>query len=240
MNSVRLYYIEIEPGNDTLSISRELFDLWLQELSAQKRSAIQRLVHGRDQLTSMLGLRLLKQCAIDEGFSDFKLTEVIYPEREKPQWAPQCTVRQGLDENRVFDFNISHTHGLVVVAISKTLKLGIDAEQIRPLKRLSFKMVMREDELAQIKKTPGQFFDLWSKKEAVVKAANTAGLSRMRDVILDDAAGDKTALLDDHLWYVKSMSEEMNLSLGYAIHLATSLPADKVVLRSVLIDDLKH
>jgi 4'-phosphopantetheinyl transferase len=238
MNSVRLYYIKILPESEPPSVSDVQFSGWMDELSPQKRSAVQRLIHFDDRLTSMLGLRLLRKCALDEGISDFTLSDVVYPERGKPYWCPKSKGHQSSTSEDFFDFNISHTQGLVVVAISRTLRLGVDAEKARPLKRLSFKMVMSEQELTAIEKTPERFFEIWSKKEAVVKAANTAGLARMRDVILGANDGYDSALLDDGVWYLKSMTERLGFGESYAVFLATEKPVEKVTVKAVSIGDL--
>lgn len=232
MHKVRVYYLRLLPENSLAQIDKTLFDDWLAELLPQKKLAVQRLLHDNDRLTSMLGLRLLKKCAMDEGFNDFKLVDVCYPERAKPVWQPGRRNASG----ELFDFNISHSHGLITVALSKTLKLGIDAEKIRPLQRLNFKMVLSSQELNQIKKDPALFFELWSKKEAVVKAANTAGLSRMRHVTLQPE--QQAAILDERTWHLKPMAELMKANNKFAVYLATSRLPDNVLVQAFELEDL--
>ena len=222
MNTVRLYFIKHRDERDLAQIDTMLEEQWLSELSSQKQASIRRLLFYRNRMTSLSGLRLLNICAQDEGLENFKLSDVQYPEAGKPFW----------ENNNVFyDFNISHSGNFILVAASTTLKVGIDVEEIRPLKRLSFKRVMSADELVQIQQRPILFFDLWSKKEAVVKAANTVGLACMSDVKLKQ----DVAMLDGKTWYLKSV----DLDKQYAINLASSDPADELIVKQLQLADLK-
>jgi len=94
--------------------------------------------------------------------------------------------------------------------------------------------VMLPDELMSIRETPGLFFELWSKKEAVVKAADTAGLSRMRDVIL---TGDQ-AMLDGELWHLNNIKMEGKNIESYEVYLASSEPVDKITIKNIAIEEL--
>lgn len=221
MNSVRLYYIKHQGENDLAQIDAIRVKQWLSELSNQKQLSIQRLLHEQNRITSLAGLRLLKLCAQDEGFRHFKLSDVFYPDTGKPLWT---------NNNDYFDFNISHSGNIIVVAASTAIKVGVDVEQIRLLKRLSFKRVMSVSELADIEQAPALFFDLWSKKEAVVKAADTVGLARMFDVSLKQ----NMATLDEKKWFLK----RLNLDDQYAINMATSKAVDELIVEQIQIKDL--
>lgn len=201
-------------------------DQWLSELSMSKRKTVQRLINSDDQIASLLASQLLKMCARDEAVDDFLLCDINYPETGKPNWQS----KQGY----VLDFNISHSNKCVLVAVSNAVKIGVDVEKIRELKNLSFKMVMLPDELKLIRETPTLFFALWSKKEAVVKAANTSGLSRMRDVVLNE----DQATLDGVDWYLNSVETGMQLDDQYEIYLATSEAVDKLIIKNIILEDL--
>jgi 4'-phosphopantetheinyl transferase len=222
MNSVRLYFIKHQGENDLAQIDAIRVEQWLSALSSQKQASIQRLIHYRNRVTSLAGLRLLRLCAEDEGIRNFKLSDVMYPDTGKPFWK---------NNNDYFDFNISHSGDLIVIAASAAVKVGVDVEQIRLLKRLSFKRVMSADELADIEQTPVLFFDLWSKKEAVVKAADTVGLARMSDVSLKQ----DMAVLDEKQWFLKSI----NLDDQYAVNMATSKAVDELIIKQIQIKNLK-
>ncbi len=221
MSSVRLYYIKHAGESDLSQIDPMLVEQWQASLSLQKQKAIQRLLHHRSRVNSLAGLRLLKMCANDAGLSNFDLKDIEYPEAGKPFWKQEGTF---------FDFNISHSGDFILVASSQSASVGIDVEKIKELKRLNFKMVMSPQELAQIQNQPMLFFDLWSKKEAVVKAADTVGLARMGDVNLIAHSAE----LDDRVWQLKTM----DLDEAYVINLAASEPIDEVIIKQVQLTQL--
>lgn len=226
MSRVRLYFIGRHADQKPVQLSKALTAQWITELPLTKQASIQRLLNDSDRISTLLGLRLLKLCAQDENMPDFKLSDIQYPDSGKPVWQSKT--------NHKFDFNISHSDNLVVVAASKKMKVGVDVEKIRELKRLNFKMVMRPEELAKIHETPGLFFDMWSKKEAVVKAADTAGIMRMRDVVLKK----DMANLDERQWHLKPVAKQMNLDNQFSVHLATSAPVDNLIIKHVFLDEL--
>jgi len=183
-DKLRLYYTWRDDDKGDSLIGDDLREQWLRELSPEKKVAVSRRLHKTDQDSSLVGLQLVKYCAQDMQVAGFDLSDIEYPEAGKPFWQDAT-----LSENKEvssFDFNISHSDNLIMVVASTSMRVGVDVEKIRPLKNLNFKSVMLEHELAQIKKQPEQFFKLWSIKEAVVKAADTAGLSRMLDVKIDE------------------------------------------------------
>ena len=222
MNSVRLYFIKHRGEDDLTQIDAIRVQQWLSALSSQKQASIQRLIHYHNRVTSLAGLRLLSLCAQDEGIKDFKLCDVQYPDTGKPFWK---------NNKDFFDFNISHSGNLILITGSTTLKVGVDVEQIRQLTCLNFKRVMSAAELAEFQQTPMLFFDLWSKKEAVVKAADTVGLARMSDVSLKQ----NMAVLDEKQWFLKSI----NLDEQYAVNMATSQAVDELIVKQVQIKNLK-
>ena len=79
-------------------------------------------------------------------------------------------------ENRI-EFNLSHSSNVIIYAFTKTRKLGIDVERIRPVKRVK-KIVERffsEKEKqfynsCNSKERESTFFKLWTYKEAYTKA----------------------------------------------------------------------
>ena len=222
MNNVRLYYLKINAELDHQPLGSVLVEQWLSALSVQKQEAIKRLLHHRSRLNSIIALRLLGMCAQDDGIKAFNLCDIHYPETGKPYW---------MHEDIFYDFNISHSGDYVMVVASSSMRVGLDVEKIRELKRLSFKMVLSPDELIIVHKTPALFFELWSKKEAVVKAANTVGIARMRDVKLKK----DIAVLDEEKWYLKTI----NIDNDYAINLATSALSEKLIVEEVRLEQLR-
>jgi len=69
-----------------------------------------------------------------------------------------------------------------------------------------------------------------SGKEAVVKAADTVGLARMRDVSLNK----DSAMLDEEQWFLRSIE----LDNQYAINMATSKVVDELIIKQIQLEDL--
>jgi 4'-phosphopantetheinyl transferase len=226
MNRIRLYYLYYQHEADLAVISESYIEKWLSALPPTKQAAINRLIHKTDRIASLLATRLLLMCAQHENLSRFRLADLRYPDQGKPCWKKE-------DDN-FLDFNISHTDKLIVVATSTTLEVGVDAERIRTLKSLKFKMVLSPEELSRVKDNPGLFFELWSKKEAVVKAANTTGINRMRDVKLKN----DYAVLDGRKWYFKQIDMEMQGDDDYVIYLASSKPVEKIITKHIAISEI--
>lgn len=89
-------------------------------------------------------------------------------------------------------FNLSHTRGLVACAVSRDGEVGVDAEcraHINDLERL-MAGVCSADERAQVRAAPATeqlagFLDLWSLKEAYVKACGTGIDSALAHISFD-------------------------------------------------------
>jgi 4'-phosphopantetheinyl transferase len=87
-----------------------------------------------------------------------------------------------------FHFNLSHSKGLALLALSATEELGVDVEQVRPYP-IHLELAERyftPSEVAALRSLPaGQsekaFFQLWTRKEAFLKAVGlglAGGLER--------------------------------------------------------------
>lgn len=75
-------------------------------------------------------------------------------------------------ENVDLQFNISHCRGMVVCALAKGLRLGVDVENVRAVRDAVTRKVLSEAELMEFQssKEPEKvFFRAWTYKESVVK-----------------------------------------------------------------------
>jgi 4'-phosphopantetheinyl transferase len=104
--------------------------------------------------------------------------------RATPEGKPELDDRRN---PQPFFFNISHSHDLVVLAFSRSHRLGIDVERIRPTP--DFHEILHchfhPKEKVTIRNLPVSerqraFFQLWTGKEAFVKGTGE-GLSRPLD-----------------------------------------------------------
>jgi len=79
-------------------------------------------------------------------------------------------------------FNLSHSHDMALIAISQSFEVGADIERIRPLPNMqnlavrNFSSCEHDSLLDHPESERGKpFYDIWTRKEAVIKA-NGAGL----------------------------------------------------------------
>jgi len=100
-------------------------------------------------------------------------------------------------KNINFEFNISHSSNMVVCVFSKE-QVGIDIEEIRKMDFENFNSVFTRAELDEIKNSDGlKFYELWTAKEAVVKAIGR-GLSIP---ISNIEVMDDYAIYNDIKWF---------------------------------------
>jgi 4'-phosphopantetheinyl transferase len=81
--------------------------------------------------------------------------------------------------NSKIEFNLSHSGSYVICAISDEGPIGIDIEKMNTIDYSDFKSIMTENEWEKLKTIKNQkhyFFDLWTKKESLIKA-NGKGLN---------------------------------------------------------------
>jgi 4'-phosphopantetheinyl transferase len=112
-------------------------------------------------------------------------------EHGRPELAPPW--------NQLLQFNWSHSGGKAVIAVARGIAPGIDIEQVRPRPRAMelAERFFHPDEIKALRaldvsKREYRFLELWTGKEAVLKALGRGvafGLHRLRLSMLQDAPG---------------------------------------------------
>jgi 4'-phosphopantetheinyl transferase len=127
-----------------------------------------RFVTARGAVRAILGLYLQEEP---------KNIRFEYTRYGKPEVFPRCGLR----------FNVSHSAGLAVLAITSGQDVGIDAEFIRPVTDFSriARRFFSQREYQALEVLPAEarlraFFACWTRKEAFIKAVGE-GLSRPLD-----------------------------------------------------------
>ncbi|WP_080898348.1 4'-phosphopantetheinyl transferase family protein [Variovorax paradoxus] len=124
----------------------------------------------------------------------------------------------GLEETRGLDFNLSHTAGLIVLAVARDIELGIDVENTRRsavLEAVDHYFASAEAlSLGALPAAlqPHRFFELWTLKESYIKARGM-GLQIPLDsfAFALDAPGDIGFTLADphddtaHRWHFRQL-----------------------------------
>jgi 4'-phosphopantetheinyl transferase len=139
----------------------ELAGRWLHSLPYAKRQAIERSPE-RSARATLAGIDLLAHGAIGLGHAPLDAARLVYPERGKPHWPGGP------------EFSISHTSDLAVCVVARGLKLGIDVEVIGRVREEMLRRVASAPEIESYRGREHWPAALWTRKEAVLKAAGAS------------------------------------------------------------------
>ena len=213
--SIRVYSTEyITP------LPPQMLDPLLTTLPPDLSVKAQRFRRWQDAYGSIFG-RLLLTMAIKEQCRAFHFHQLQYTQFGKP-WLPDGP-----------HFNISHSAHRVVCAISDE-RIGIDLEEIKQLQIDDFKDQFSSEEWQAITTTPNPlmaFYQGWTAKESLIKA-DGAGLHIPLSSV--NILSDRPIRLNLHTWHLHPLTRWP----GYACHLASETPADKVIIKEIPINSL--
>ncbi|MDL2336803.1 MAG: 4'-phosphopantetheinyl transferase superfamily protein [Pseudomonadota bacterium] len=175
---------------------------WLDRLPPLRRTEISRWRDDRARQRSLLGSRLLAEGLHRLGYSAAALTSLRYPPQSRPT----------LD--LPVNFSLSHCDGRIVCALSTRGPIGIDVEGLGGLTAGEFRLYLSAAERAWAGRSARRFYSVWTRKEAVAKAAGSRGL---RDAArVDTTLTDQRAALEGRLWHTPTVP----VGRGYVAHLA--------------------
>ncbi len=166
-------------------------------MSGDEQDRAKRFVRAEDRqsFTAAHGvLRLLLGAMLDAAPQSFAFIANAYG---KPSLAPE----------RGVEFNMSHSCGIVLIALARRLPIGVDVEALRPMTERAaiVQRYFHPGEAADFARVPpaeaeDAFFRCWSRKEAVVKALGygmSLDLHRYRVAVIPGAKPEVLALEDD-------------------------------------------
>jgi len=212
--SVSVLYYKVAPEKISSAQLSELIHCWRDELPSNKQQKINKLHQQNDQVLSLAGLQLLKKGISELLQLTFSLQQLQFPAQEKP------FISGELGEN--IDFNISHSGNIVCCVVSDSLKVGIDVELHRQISEATLKKFL--DDYSDIlnndkQKELTEFFNIWTKSEAIIKAANYGSIFNMKELKLGEDGG----FYQNHFWH----TSPINISTDdpdkeYTCHIACS------------------
>jgi 4'-phosphopantetheinyl transferase len=179
---------------------------WQQALPADKQAQVDRLADPADLRRSLAGYQLLQTGMLLLKQAEFRLAQLTFTTRGQPRYPGPI------------GFSLSHTGELVTCALFPGGKVGIDTEQHRDLPR-PLSQYLTDNEQRQVRQDPAVFFDIWTRKEAVVKAGCDEGLAALADVTLQ---GSTLARFRGQTWHTHSVP----ILAGYTTHVATDQPTE--------------
>lgn len=192
---------------------------WLDALPAARRAQLLAWPDARARHRSLLGSRLLLSGLHACGFAAQGLGSLHYPSNGKPTLDLPVA------------FSLSHCEGRVLCALSMDAVIGVDVESIAvPIRAASFRRYLSAAERHWAGESPQRFYSLWTRKEAVVKAAG-AGLAQLHQV---ETLDEYRARYDDRLWYTPAIA----VGPQYMAHLATRRSGSKLFLEQARFAEL--
>ena len=168
------------------------FNLLLKDVPVEWHSSIVKYKQAKDRQASLFGKLLL-------------LHALHYFKSEPGSFASlQYSNGRPFFHNLNWDFNISHSNGMVACAICKQHKIGIDTEKIEPINIHYYHKTMSLAQWMEIKNSvlvEVAFWKYWTMKESVVKADGRGILTSLMEMkFIND-----TILLNDKKWHVQEV-----------------------------------
>lgn len=183
-----------------------VFDYYLGQLPGQMQQRVLKCRRWQDAHASLMGKILLI-----EGLKPFGYDRHLLGRMEYSYWKrPYLPVG--------IDFNISHSGNCAVCAISSSVGLGIDVEEIRPIDIGDFHRHFTNHEMNDINTAPDRitrFYSWWTRKEAVIKADGMGMSIPLKNIRFTRPS---LACVRNKRWHLMPLHVHEN----YSIHLATS------------------
>lgn len=198
----------------------EVYSGYFRSLPKHLQSRIFGYKRWQDAQAFFLGKVLLMECLGGFGLDVDCLKRIAYSKNGRP-FLPDS----------VIDFNISHSGAYVICCASDRVRVGIDIEEIKPIDICDFKGQFTAGEISAITQSSlphTVFFELWSKKEAIVKADGRGLSFPLKDIVFES---DNHASVEGFSWYL----EKVHIDRGLSSYLAT----DKRISGNVIVKELQ-
>ncbi|MEM8528929.1 MAG: 4'-phosphopantetheinyl transferase superfamily protein [Bacteroidota bacterium] len=185
----------------------ELLKKYTNTLPLVFQERLSKFRRWQDQQASLLG-RILLVKGVKQLYG-CALPEIVFGQYGKP-----------LFKDGDIHFNISHSHKLVVCAITKNSEIGIDVEYQKPIDIQDFKFQMTDQEwqwISTVENSQAAFYEYWTKKEAVIKAVGKGFSADLKSFEVLD--GTDQMVLENQEWQLL----EADIDADYLCHLAASL-----------------
>ena len=152
---IDLYYAHFSQPFETVK-----YQAYLQLLPQEMQHKVGRYMRWQDAHSSLIGKLLLIEGLKKYGYDHTRLQDIRYSKYDRPY----------LDD---LEFNISHSGQYVLCALSNNAKIGVDVEEVRPIDFNDFDRQFTKAEWDVIHSFADPlhgFYNMWTKKEAIVKA----------------------------------------------------------------------
>ncbi len=191
------------------------FNCLLDKLPVFFQSQILKFRKWEDRQRSLLAKVLLTEGLkiLNVGYS---LDQLKYTELKRPYF------------NDLIDFNISHSGEYILCGISVNNKLGIDVEEIKDIPLTDYQNEFSTKEMDEIFKSEDSlrsFYDLWTKKEAFLKAIGTGLHTPLNKIEIND----EKIIWNNENWFLS----KIKLDGKYISHICTNTYNPKIVIQQI-------
>ena len=205
---------------DCSNLTEQMFQAQLVLMPRFLKEKILRYRFRKDQATSLMGKILLRNALIATDFPAGLLNQIEKNKNEKPfisAWK---------------QFNISHSGRYVIFAYSDTSQVGIDIEKIdgkfvAELDDMTYFFCQDEQDYIQASDVKElAFFDLWARKEAILKAIGVGlpgGLNSFD-------CRTEAVVFETMKWHL----QELNIDDEFKSYIATEEPCDTKIQEFIL------
>lgn len=193
----------------------EVFSSLIQQLPTSLKLQVSKYRRWQDRQRSLIGKILLTKGLYSFGHA-FSIKNLRYTKFQRPYL------------NSSIDFNISHAGDYTLCTISTTSKVGIDIEKSQCIDINDFESQFSALELSRLKKAENschEFFKLWTKKEALLKATGTGLNVPLNKINIEN----NKVVLDGQEWFL----HEIMLHREYPCHLCTSASSPTITIREI-------
>lgn len=199
--------------------------VWLKQLQHLPQSLQDKVLRFRrwqDQHMALLGKLLLLEAMMAQGQDEDCLERLEIDEMDRPFIAGAA------------DFNISHSGGAVVCAVSHHARVGIDVELLRWLKPDNFTLCMTHQQIESFHSAadPSKaLLEMWVAKESVAKAYGVGLGTDFRKMI----CSPQSITVNQNLYHLHPIS----LDSAYLCCVATPMAQCQIQLHPYrIVDDL--
>jgi len=185
---------------------------WLAQLPDVRQAEIAGWPDASARRHTLLGSRLLAEGLRRLGYTGNPLSSLRHPHRGRPTM------------DLPVDFSVSHCEGLILCALSTGGPVGIDAEKLGDLNAGDFRLYLNAAERAWAGHSAQRFYSVWTRKEAVAKAAGSRGLRDLAGV--DTTSARHRAMFNGRLW----RTSRVPVGRGHMAHLALANAATRLCI----------
>jgi 4'-phosphopantetheinyl transferase len=207
-----IYYSIINP-----TMPDDAFTHYLHQLPAGLRPDIMKYHQHVDRVRTLTGKLLLQEAIQKAGLSPTLMESLSYTNYKRPFITKDV------------DFNITHAGNCVACVAGRSMRVGIDVEDIKPIQVDDILPVLRDEELAEMRRSnasPETILRFWTRKEAIVKASGEGLYLPPQSIYFID---ELTATTPECTWYL----HELDFGAGYIAYCVTNVEGVNTVIRKI-------